>query len=142
MRTVALHTLGCKLNYTETSSIARQFVERGYQLVDSHQPSDIFVLNTCSVTERADKECRQLIRRALRQSEDTYVVVLGCYAQLSPDEIAAIEGVDLIMGAKEKFMRVISLKIPRPKFLCPVSTRRPILIPPAPPTAARERAHS
>jgi len=103
MKRVALHTLGCKLNYTETTSIGRQFRDRGYELVDYSQPSDVFVLNTCSVTERADRECRQLIRRVRRQSPGAYVIVMGCYAQLRPEEIQSIEGVDLVLGAKEKF---------------------------------------
>lgn len=103
MKRVALHTLGCKLNFAETSTIGRQFVERGFNVVDSHEPTDVFVLNTCSVTERADRECRQLIRRALRTSPDAYVIVVGCYAQLEPGEIASIEGVDLVLGAREKF---------------------------------------
>ncbi len=103
MKTVALHTLGCKLNFAETSSIGRQFRDRGYRIVDAAEPSDVFVLNTCSVTERADRECRQLIRRVRRASPQTYVIVTGCYAQLRPEAIAAIDGVDLILGANEKF---------------------------------------
>lgn len=91
------------MNFAETSTIGRQFVEHGFRIVDADQPTDVFVLNTCSVTERADKECRQLIRRALRKSPNAFVVVVGCYAQLQPDEISTIEGVDLILGAKEKF---------------------------------------
>ncbi|HYQ87306.1 MAG TPA: tRNA (N(6)-L-threonylcarbamoyladenosine(37)-C(2))-methylthiotransferase MtaB [Bacteroidota bacterium] len=102
-RKVALHTLGCKLNYAETSTIGRQFVERGFEIVDFTQPSDVYVLNTCSVTERAERECRQIIRRALRQSPDAFIIVVGCYAQLRAGEIAAIEGVDLVLGTKEKF---------------------------------------
>jgi len=100
---VALHTLGCKVNYAETSTIARQFVERGFQIVGADQLCDVYVLNTCSVTERADRECRQIIRRALRHSPDAYVIVTGCYAQLQPEEITSIDGVDLILGTKEKF---------------------------------------
>lgn len=103
MKRVSLHTLGCKLNFAETASIGKQFRDRGYTLVDFSEPSDVFVLNTCSVTERADRECRQLIRRVRRRSPDTYVIVIGCYAQLRPDEIQSIDGVDLILGAKEKF---------------------------------------
>ncbi|MBI3189110.1 MAG: tRNA (N(6)-L-threonylcarbamoyladenosine(37)-C(2))-methylthiotransferase MtaB [Ignavibacteriales bacterium] len=103
MNRVSLQTLGCKVNFAETSTIGRQFVERGFNIVDVDQPTDVFVLNTCSVTERADRECRQVIRRALRKSPNAYVVVVGCYAQLQPDEIATIDGVDLILGAKEKF---------------------------------------
>ncbi|HUL44605.1 MAG TPA: tRNA (N(6)-L-threonylcarbamoyladenosine(37)-C(2))-methylthiotransferase MtaB [Bacteroidota bacterium] len=100
---VAFHTLGCKLNYSETSTIGRQFTDRGFSVVGFDQPSDVYVLNTCSVTERADRECRQLIRRALRTAPDAFVIVTGCYAQLQPGEIAAIDGVDLILGTHEKF---------------------------------------
>jgi threonylcarbamoyladenosine tRNA methylthiotransferase MtaB len=100
---VAAHTLGCKLNYAETSAIAAQFAERGYSVVPFGQNADVLLLNTCSVTENAEKECRQLVRRALRKSPETFVIVTGCYAQLRPEEIASIEGVDLVLGAKEKF---------------------------------------
>lgn len=103
MKTVALHTLGCKLNFAETSSIGKQFRDRGYRVVDASEESDVFVLNTCSVTERADRECRQLIRRVRRKSPNAYVIVMGCYAQLKPETIASIDGVDLVLGAKEKF---------------------------------------
>ncbi len=103
MKRVSLHTLGCKLNFAETASIGKQFRDRGYELVDFSEPSDVFVLNTCSVTERADRECRQLIRRVRRKSPDAYVIVMGCYAQLRPGDISAISGVDLVLGAKEKF---------------------------------------
>lgn len=103
MKKVALHTLGCKLNFAETSTIGRGFRDRGFEIVEDDQPMDVYVLNTCSVTERADKECRQIIRRALRRSPHAYVVVIGCYAQLQPEEIAAIDGVDLVLGAHEKF---------------------------------------
>ena len=103
MKRVALHTLGCKLNFAETASIGRQFRDRGFDLVDFSEPSDVFVLNTCSVTERADRECRQLIRRVRRNSPNAYIIVMGCYAQLRPEEIKSIEGVDLVLGAKEKF---------------------------------------
>jgi len=102
-KTVSLHTLGCKLNYSETSSIAKQFAEHGLTITKFGEPSDVFVLNTCTVTSNADKECRQLIRRVIRNNPDTYVIVTGCYAQLQPGEIAEIEGVDLILGSNEKF---------------------------------------
>jgi threonylcarbamoyladenosine tRNA methylthiotransferase MtaB len=102
MPRVALHTLGCKLNYAETSTIGKQFLDRGYELVEFGAPADVVVINTCTVTRRADRECRQLIRRALRTSGDPYVIVTGCYAQLEPEEIASISGVDLVLGAKEK----------------------------------------
>ncbi len=101
--TVAFATLGCKLNYAETMTYARQFRERGYAVVDAHERADIVVVNTCSVTENADREARKLVRQALRRSPDTYVVVVGCYAQLRPEQIASIEGVDLVLGAREKF---------------------------------------
>jgi len=103
MKRVFLHTLGCKLNTTETATIARQFVDRGFSVVDGTGAFDVFFLNTCSVTDRADRECRQLVRRALRQSPDAYVIVAGCYAQLQPDTISNIGGVDLILGSTEKF---------------------------------------
>jgi threonylcarbamoyladenosine tRNA methylthiotransferase MtaB len=103
MKRVALHTLGCKLNYAETSMIGKQFLERGFQLVEFGDEADVCVINTCSVTERADRECRQLIRRALRTAGDPLVVVTGCYAQLEPEEVASIEGVDVVLGAREKF---------------------------------------
>src|SRR6266852_7533082 len=103
MKKVALYTLGCKLNFAETSTIGRQFIDHGFEVVEADRPADVFVLNTCSVTERADRECRQIIRRTLRHSPDAYVVVIGCYAQLQPGEIASIEGVDPVLGAKEKF---------------------------------------
>ncbi|MBC8488750.1 MAG: tRNA (N(6)-L-threonylcarbamoyladenosine(37)-C(2))-methylthiotransferase MtaB [Bacteroidetes bacterium] len=101
--TVSLHTLGCKLNYSETSSIAKQFTEHGLTITKFGESSDVFVLNTCTVTSNADKECRQLIRRVLRNNPETYVIVTGCYAQLQPEEIAEIEGVDLVLGSNEKF---------------------------------------
>ncbi len=103
MKTVAFHTLGCKLNYAETSTIGRQFTDRGFSVVPFDGPSRVYLLNTCSVTERADKECRQIVRRIRRRSPDAYVIVAGCYAQLRPAEIAGIEGVDLVLGTREKF---------------------------------------
>lgn len=100
---VAFHTLGCKLNFSETSSIRRMFEDHGFVVHKHDQPSDIYVLNTCSVTDFADRKCRYEVRRMLRQSPDARVVVIGCYAQLKPDEIADIDGVDLVLGAAEKF---------------------------------------
>lgn len=100
---VALHTLGCKLNYSETSSIGRQFLDRDFELVDFQQTADVYVLNTCSVTESAERECRQIIRRALRQNPEAFIIVTGCYAQLRPEEIAKIDGVDAVLGSNEKF---------------------------------------
>lgn len=103
MRRVALHTLGCKLNFAESSAIGRQFIDRGFQVVGIDDAADVCVINTCSVTERADRECRQIVRRALRHSPRAYVIVAGCYAQLRPEQIAAIPGVDLVLGTQEKF---------------------------------------
>lgn len=102
-QSVAFHTLGCKLNFSETSSIRRQFEEHGYSTVNFEQGADVYIINTCSVTDFADKKCRYEVRRALRYSPDAKIVVVGCYAQLKPDEIANIEGVDLVLGAAEKF---------------------------------------
>ena len=100
---VALQTLGCKLNYSETSSIGMQFLEKEFEVVDFQEVADVYVLNTCSVTESAERECRQIIRRALRQNPQAFIIVTGCYAQLRPDEIARIEGVDAVLGSNEKF---------------------------------------
>ena len=100
---VALHTLGCKLNFSETSTIGNQFLGKGYNIVDFKEKADIYVFNTCTVTENAEKECRQLVRRALRQNPNAFVVVTGCYAQLRPEEISNIDGVDVVLGSKEKF---------------------------------------
>ncbi|MCE1164870.1 MAG: tRNA (N(6)-L-threonylcarbamoyladenosine(37)-C(2))-methylthiotransferase MtaB [Bacteroidetes bacterium] len=102
MKSVALHTLGCKLNYSETSTLAKQFEGKGMKLGQYGEKTDVFVLNTCSVTDNADRECRQIIRSVLRKNPDTYVIVTGCYAQLQPEEISRIDGVDLILGSKEK----------------------------------------
>jgi len=102
-RTVAFHTLGCKLNYSETSALARLFESSGYLPVKFEEEADIYVLNTCSVTEQADRECRKIVRQAMRRQPDAFVVVTGCYAQLKPQEIADIPGVDLVLGAGEKF---------------------------------------
>lgn len=102
-RSVAFHTLGCKLNYSETSAIGRMFENAGYREVSFEEGADIYVVNTCSVTEFADRKCRQVVRRALRHNPAAKVVVIGCYAQLKPREIAEIPGVDLVLGAAEKF---------------------------------------
>jgi threonylcarbamoyladenosine tRNA methylthiotransferase MtaB len=102
MPTIALTTLGCKLNFAETSAIGNQFAGRGYTPVEFGLPADVTVINTCSVTSRADRECRQLIRRTLRASPASVVVVTGCYAQLKPEEVASIEGVDFVLGTREK----------------------------------------
>lgn len=101
--TVGFHTLGCKLNFSETSAIGRQFEEAGYQPVSFENGADIYVINTCSVTDFADKKCRNIVRRAMKINPQAKVVVVGCYAQLKPVEIAEIPGVDLVLGAAEKF---------------------------------------
>ena len=101
--TVAFHTLGCKLNFSESSTIARMFVEKGFKKVAFDSASDVYVINTCSVTENADKECRSIVRSALLKNPEAFVAVVGCYAQLKPDDIAAIPGVDVVLGATEKF---------------------------------------
>ncbi len=103
MPRVALHTLGCKLNFAETSAIAKQFADRGFEIVEFGTEADVCIINTCTVTQRADRECRQLIRRVLRSARKPVVVVTGCYAQLEPEAIASIEGVDLVLGSREKF---------------------------------------
>jgi len=100
---VAFHTLGCKLNFAETSTIGEQFLQKGFSIVDYNDKADVYLINTCTVTEHADKECRQIIRRALRNNPNAFVVVTGCYAQLQPDEISKIEGVDVVLGSLEKF---------------------------------------
>jgi threonylcarbamoyladenosine tRNA methylthiotransferase MtaB len=103
MKKVAFHTLGCKLNFSETSTIARSCEEDGYEKVAFKEHADIYVLNTCSVTENADKECKRLVRQVLKINPDAFVVIIGCFAQLKPNEIAKFEGVDLVLGATEKF---------------------------------------
>ena len=100
---IAFHTLGCKLNFSESSTIKRDFIKRGYETVHYKDLADYYVLNTCSVTENADKEARKLIRQAKRTNPYSTVAVIGCYAQLKPNEIAAIDGVDLVLGTNEKF---------------------------------------
>lgn len=102
-RKVAFHTLGCKLNFSETSTIARDFKQSSYQEVKFEESADVYVINTCSVTHNADKECKYWVKKALQSNEEAFVVVVGCYAQLKPNEIATIEGVDLVLGATEKF---------------------------------------
>jgi threonylcarbamoyladenosine tRNA methylthiotransferase MtaB len=102
-RTVAFHTLGCKLNYSETSTISRLLEKEGFSRRAFEDQADVYVINTCSVTENADKECRHLVRRIQRKAPESLVVITGCYAQLKPKEIAAIPGVDLVLGAAEKF---------------------------------------
>lgn len=100
---VAFYTLGCKLNFSETSTIARQLADAGFAKVDFQESADIYILNTCSVTENADKKCKQLVKKALGFNPKAFIVIVGCYAQLKPEEIAQIHGVDLVLGAQEKF---------------------------------------
>jgi threonylcarbamoyladenosine tRNA methylthiotransferase MtaB len=102
-RSVAFHTLGCKLNYSETSTLSRLLENEGFEKKNFDDKADVYVINTCSVTDNADKECRQLVRRIQRKAPESLVVITGCYAQLKPKEIAEIEGVDLVLGAAEKF---------------------------------------
>ena len=102
-KSVAFYTLGCKLNFSETSTIGRNLAENGYQKVEFHQGADVYVINTCSVTDHADKKCRKIVKEALRHNPNAFVTIIGCYAQLKPQEIANIEGVDLVLGAAEKF---------------------------------------
>ncbi len=102
-KTVAFYTLGCKLNFSETSTIGRQFTDAGFAKVDFDDRPDIVVINTCSVTDNADKKCRQLVKRAKRNNGEAVVIIIGCYAQLKPEEISAIPGVNLVLGANEKF---------------------------------------
>jgi threonylcarbamoyladenosine tRNA methylthiotransferase MtaB len=109
-RTVAFHTLGCKLNYSETSTLSRLLEKEGFGKATFDEQADVYVINTCSVTENADKECRHLVRRIQRKAPESLVVITGCYAQLKPEAIAAIPGVDLVLGAAEKFNIVQHLK--------------------------------
>ena len=101
-KTAAYYTLGCKLNFAETSAIGRQLFNSGIRRVRKGQQADICVINTCSVTELADKKGRQAIRKVIQENPDAFVVVTGCYAQLKPEDVAAIEGVDLVLGAEQK----------------------------------------
>ncbi len=107
---LALHTLGCKLNFTETSSIGRMLTDEGYEIVAFDDSADLYIINTCSVTDNADKKCRSFIRKAKKQNLAAFIIVVGCYAQLKPKEISEIPGVDLVLGAAEKFNIVEHLK--------------------------------
>lgn len=106
MKKVAFYTLGCKLNYSETSTISRKMEDAGYRKVEFTEQPDIFIINTCSVTDNADKKCRKVVREARHISPDAYVAIIGCYAQLKPKEISEIPGVDAVLGAAEKFRLV------------------------------------
>ena len=110
MKKVAFYTLGCKLNFSETSTISRLFEEEGYEKVEFENSPDIFVINTCSVTDNADKKCRQIVKNAKKISPDSFVVIIGCFAQLKPKEISEIPGVDAVLGAAEKFKLLEHLK--------------------------------
>ena len=111
MKKVAFYTLGCKLNFAETSTIARSFEEDGYIRVDFDDPADIYVINTCSVTENADKQFKQIVRKALKTNPKAFLAAVGCYAQLKPEELASVDGVDLVLGAKETDFYVGSYSI-------------------------------
>lgn len=100
---VAFHTLGCKLNFSETSAIGNQFLQKGFDVVDFKEEADVYVINTCTVTENAEKECRQIVRKAMRQNPAAFIAVTGCYAQLRAEEISKIDGVDAVLGSNEKF---------------------------------------
>ncbi len=102
-RTFAIHTLGCKLNYSESSAIAKKLAEEGFDKVAFKEKADVYIINTCSVTHEADKECRYIVRTVLNRAPGAFIAIIGCYAQLKPQEIAKIEGVDLVLGASEKF---------------------------------------
>jgi len=106
---VAFYTLGCKLNFSETSSISRMFENRGYEKVEFQANPDIFIINTCSVTENADKKCKKVVKEAKKINPDAFVTIIGCYAQLKPKEISEIKGVDAVLGAAEKFQLIDKL---------------------------------
>ena len=100
---IAFHTMGCKLNFSETSMISKDFLRRGFERVKYNEYADFYILNTCSVTDNADKEARKLIRQAKRSNPNSKIAVIGCYAQLNPNEISSIKGVDLVVGSEKKF---------------------------------------
>jgi len=100
---VAFHTLGCKLNFSESATIARDFDDKNYKRVDFNSPAEVYVINTCSVTENADKRLKGLVQKALSHNPKGFVAAIGCYAQLQPEEISKLDGVDLVLGATEKF---------------------------------------
>lgn len=128
----SFYTLGCRLNQAETALIANRFREHGYEVVDFRQPSDVCVINSCTVTEQADARCRQVVRQILRRNPDTYVAVIGCYAQTGSEALSRIEGVDLIVGTQEK-LRVLDfisepIKRPEPEIIRSPMTRAPFTI--------------
>ena len=100
---VAFYTLGCKLNFSETSTIARNFQNEGFDRVEFEEVADIYVINTCSVTENADKQFKQIVKKATKLNDKAFIAAVGCYAQLKPEELVAVDGVDLVLGATEKF---------------------------------------
>ena len=102
-KSVAFYTLGCKLNYSETSTISEEFLNNGYLKREFNDRADVYVINTCTVTENAEKDCRKIVRKALISNPNAYVIVTGCYAQLRAEEISKIEGVDAVLGSNEKF---------------------------------------
>ncbi len=103
MKRVAINTLGCKLNFAESSTVGRQFISQGFVVVQFNEVADVYLINTCSLSHRAERECRQIIRSAIKRAPDAYIIVFGCYSQLQPEQIASISGVDLVLGTKEKF---------------------------------------
>src|SRR5680860_1281915 len=103
LQKVAFYTLGCKLNFSETSTISRSFTNEGFQKVEFSEKADIYVINTCSVTENADKRFKTIVKQAQKSNEDAFIIAIGCYAQLKPEELADVNGVDLVLGATEKF---------------------------------------
>lgn len=125
MKSVSFYTLGCKLNFSETSTISRMFEDRGYRKVNFEDGADIYVINTCSVTDHADKKCKKVVKEALKLSENPFIIVTGCYAQLKPEEIKKIPGVDLVLGAAEKF-RLFEFVDNFAKHAKPVSHTSPI----------------
>ena len=108
---VAFYTLGCKLNFSETSTIARNFQQEGFDRVEFDEVADIYVINTCSVTDNADKRFKTIVKSALKKNEHAFLIAIGCYAQLKPEELAHVDGVDLVLGATEKF-NVTSFPVP------------------------------
>lgn len=109
-KSISFYTLGCKLNFSESSALSQKAEEAGFTIGNFNEPNDVYVINTCSVTDQADKKCRQFVRRALRKNPKAYIVVVGCYAQLKPKEIAEIPGVDAVLGASEKFNLIAHLQ--------------------------------
>ena len=114
MKTVASHALGCKVNQYESEAIAELFEQKGYTIVDMEQPADVYIINTCTVTNFGDKKSRQLIRKVKRQNPDSIIVVAGCYAQTAPNEIMAIDGVNIVVGTKDR-KQILKIMIKKSK---------------------------